>query len=214
MIGVRSGDRPVSIPTCISGIQWIGVYSDDGLHYCDGRFLPQCGSTTFVELYGHGIANYELARIRGKPVFEPLAVSRANLALERLKSCIIRHSPVGVSLPANWLLVQGWAVGWCAGTRKTITGLKTSGLVREYCRRRQPGRDRSAGRSCQTPIDSSLLVPLLFFVRNSQSETVGSLCTPCGILRIPYNGNVAIVWPGYLRVGVNLAGVTVLVRRL
>ena len=45
---MHSGDRPVLVPGYISGMWCIGVYSDDGppLYYCDGRFLPHCGSAT------------------------------------------------------------------------------------------------------------------------------------------------------------------------
>lgn len=43
---MHSGDHPESVPGYISGMWCIGVYSDDGppLYYCDGRFLPHCGS--------------------------------------------------------------------------------------------------------------------------------------------------------------------------
>lgn len=45
---MHSGDRPEYVSGYISEMWCIGVYSDDGppLYYCDGRFLPQCGSAT------------------------------------------------------------------------------------------------------------------------------------------------------------------------
>lgn len=45
---MHSGDHPVLVPGYIFGMWCIGVYSDDGppLYYCDGRFLPHCGSAT------------------------------------------------------------------------------------------------------------------------------------------------------------------------
>lgn len=47
---MNSGDHSGPGSGYISGMWCIGVYSDDGLHYCDGRFLPHCGSTTSLSL--------------------------------------------------------------------------------------------------------------------------------------------------------------------
>lgn len=48
---MASGDHRGSAAGYIFRLWCIGVYSDDGLHYyCDGRFLPHCGSSTSPEL--------------------------------------------------------------------------------------------------------------------------------------------------------------------